>query len=84
MLYGYVVAWRWNRVETPEPRKTLVHYYGSGGIVLSVHRDSTRVLEYLQTDKPRPAYDEDMMAAYIRRLEMVSRMQQQPVLLPKS
>jgi pentafunctional AROM polypeptide len=49
--YGYVVACGGGNVYTPEARKALVDYYGSGGIVLRVQRDTTRVLKYLQTDK---------------------------------
>ena len=54
-------------VDTPDACDILIEYYISGGIVLNVHRDTTRVLKYLQIDKTRPAYEEDMMEVYMRR-----------------
>ncbi|RDL36594.1 Pentafunctional AROM polypeptide [Venustampulla echinocandica] len=64
---GYVFACGGGVVEMPEARKLLSSYHKSGGIVLLVHRDTERVMQYLQIDKTRPAYVEDMMGVYLRR-----------------
>ena len=63
MPCGYVVACGGGIIDTPDTRDILIEYYISGGIVLNVHR----VLKYLQIDKTRPAYEEDMMEVYMRR-----------------
>ena len=64
---GYVFACGGGIVETPEARTLLANYHKSGGIVLLVHRDTDQVMSYLQIDKTRPAYVEDMMGVYVRR-----------------
>ncbi|KAG0651299.1 3-dehydroquinate synthase [Hyphodiscus hymeniophilus] len=64
---GYVFACGGGIVEIPEARKILSNYHTTGGIVLLVHRDTDQVMEYLQIDKTRPAYVEDMMGVYLRR-----------------
>jgi len=64
---GYVFACGGGVVEMPEARRILSDYHKSGGIVLLVHRDTEQVMEYLQIDKTRPAYVEDMMGVYLRR-----------------
>jgi pentafunctional AROM polypeptide len=64
---GYVFACGGGVVEMPAARKLLSDYHKSGGIVLLVHRDTEQVMEYLQIDKTRPAYVEDMMGVYLRR-----------------
>ncbi|EPE29289.1 Dehydroquinate synthase-like protein [Glarea lozoyensis ATCC 20868] len=64
---GYVFACGGGVVEMPGARKLLSDYHKSGGIVLLVHRDTEQVMEYLQIDKTRPAYVEDMMGVYLRR-----------------
>jgi pentafunctional AROM polypeptide len=64
---GYVFACGGGIVEVPEARQLLSSYHKAGGIVLLVHRDTNQVMEYLQVDKTRPAYVEDMMAVYVRR-----------------
>jgi len=64
---GYVFACGGGVVEIPEARQILSKYHKDGGIVLLVHRDTEQVMEYLQIDKTRPAYVEDMMGVYLRR-----------------
>jgi pentafunctional AROM polypeptide len=64
---GYVFACGGGVVEIPEARYLLSNYHKTGGIVLLVHRDTEQVMEYLQIDKTRPAYVEDMMGVYLRR-----------------
>jgi pentafunctional AROM polypeptide len=64
---GYVFACGGGVVEMPEARRLLSNYHKNGGIVLLVHRDTEQVMEYLQIDKTRPAYVEDMMGVYLRR-----------------
>lgn len=54
-------------VEIPEARALLRGWHAAGGIVLMVHRDTEQVMEFLQIDKTRPAYVEDMMGVYLRR-----------------
>jgi pentafunctional AROM polypeptide len=64
---GYVFACGGGIVEIPEAREVLSIFHKTGGIVLLVHRDTEEVMEYLQIDKTRPAYVEDMMGVYLRR-----------------
>ncbi|TVY80434.1 Pentafunctional AROM polypeptide [Lachnellula suecica] len=64
---GYVFACGGGVVEMPAARSLLSNYHKSGGIVLLVHRDTDQVMGYLQIDKTRPAYVEDMMGVYLRR-----------------
>jgi pentafunctional AROM polypeptide len=64
---GYIFSCGGGIVEIPEARKLLQNYHKAGGIVLLVHRDTESIMEYLQIDKTRPAYVEDMMGVYLRR-----------------
>ncbi|KAF8852389.1 Shikimate dehydrogenase [Acephala macrosclerotiorum] len=64
---GYVFACGGGVVEIEEARRLLFSHHRNGGIVLLVHRDTEQVMEYLQIDKTRPAYVEDMMGVYLRR-----------------
>lgn len=64
---GYVFACGGGVVEMPDARHLLREYHKAGGIVLLVHRDTEQVMKYLQIDKTRPAYVEDMMGVYLRR-----------------
>jgi len=64
---GYVFACGGGVVEMPEARDLLRSFHKSGGIVLLVHRDTDQVMQFLQIDKTRPAYVEDMMGVYLRR-----------------
>ncbi len=64
---GHIFACGGGIVEMPAARNLLSNYHKNGGIVLLVHRDTEDVMEYLQIDKTRPAYVEDMMGVYLRR-----------------
>lgn len=54
-------------VETEEARKILLDYHKSGGMVVLVQRDIDDVMAYLQIDKSRPAYVDDMRSVWSRR-----------------
>lgn len=64
--YGHVFATGGGIVETPEARQILKDWQRDG-MVLLVTRDIELVMEFLQIDKTRPAYVEDMMGVYLRR-----------------
>ncbi|MCJ1405744.1 3-dehydroquinate dehydratase (3-dehydroquinase) [Xylographa trunciseda] len=64
---GYVFACGGGIVELSEPRQMLVQYRKSGGLVLLVHRDIKDNMTFLQQDKTRPAYVEDMYGVWLRR-----------------
>ena len=64
---GYVFACGGGIVETPEARKMLVDYHACGGLVVLVQRNIEDVMAYLQLDKSRPAYVEDMRGVWLRR-----------------
>ncbi|KAL9063383.1 MAG: hypothetical protein Q9157_008276, partial [Trypethelium eluteriae] len=65
--YGYVIACGGGIVETPAARGLLSSYHTNGGIVLLVTRDIARNIEYLNIDKTRPAWVDDIMAVWLRR-----------------
>lgn len=65
--HGHVFSCGGGIVETPAAREILVSYCQAGGIVVLVHRDTDEVLQYLQRDKTRPAYTEDIREVYDRR-----------------
>ena len=54
-------------VETEEARKVLIAFHSSGGLVILVQRDIEDVIVYLQQDKSRPAYVDDMRSVWERR-----------------
>ena len=54
-------------VEAEAARKLLVDWHQKTGNVLLVERDINQVMEFLQIDKTRPAYVEDMMGVWLRR-----------------
>lgn len=63
---GHVLATGGGIVETPEARQLLKDWQ-KDGMVLYVTRDINDVMSFLQIDKTRPAYVEDMMGVYLRR-----------------
>jgi len=63
---GHVFATGGGIVETAEARK-LLKDWTKDGMVLMVTRDIKLVMDFLQIDKTRPAYVEDMMGVYLRR-----------------
>lgn len=64
---GHIFACGGGIVEGPEARQILVNYKKNGGIVLLITRDIEKVMEFLNVDKTRPAYVEDMMGVWLRR-----------------
>jgi pentafunctional AROM polypeptide len=64
---GHILACGGGIVEMPEARKVLSNHQKDGGIVLLVTRDIAKVMGFLQVDKTRPAYVEDMMGVWLRR-----------------
>lgn len=54
-------------VETPAARKVLIDFHQSGGLVILVQRNIEDVIAYLQLDKSRPAYVDDMRSVWERR-----------------
>lgn len=63
---GFIFATGGGVVEIPEARELLVQWQ-KDGLVLHVSRDVSMIMDYLQIDKTRPAYVEDMMGVYLRR-----------------
>ncbi|KAH0258049.1 AROM pentafunctional protein, ARO1, partial [Aureobasidium melanogenum] len=64
---GYIFATGGGIVESAEARSILTSYHKNGGNVLLVTRDINLVMNFLQIDKTRPAYVEDMMGVWLRR-----------------
>ncbi|KAI9680407.1 MAG: 3-dehydroquinate dehydratase (3-dehydroquinase) [Bathelium mastoideum] len=64
---GHVLACGGGIVEIPAARALLSAHHASGGIVLLVTRDLTQNIEYLNIDKTRPAWVDDIMAVWLRR-----------------
>ena len=64
---GHVLACGGGVVEMPEARKLLVDWHQKTGNVLLVQRNIQHVMDFLQIDKTRPAYVEDMMGVWLRR-----------------
>ncbi|KAI9792364.1 MAG: 3-dehydroquinate dehydratase (3-dehydroquinase) [Piccolia ochrophora] len=64
---GQVLACGGGVVESPEARQLLVEHHRGGGIVLWLQRDMNRVVDYLNADRSRPAYVEDILGVYHRR-----------------
>ena len=62
-----IVACGGGIVESPEARKILTEYHQSGGVVILVYRDMKAVIEYLNADRARPPYTEDIQQVYQRR-----------------
>ena len=67
MSTGYIFACGGGIVETPEARELLASWHKTKGHVLLVERDIEQVMAYLQIDKSRPAYVEDMKGVWFRR-----------------
>ena len=64
---GHVFACGGGIVESEEARQLLVDWHTKKGHVLLVERDINEVMSFLQIDKTRPAYVEDMMGVWLRR-----------------
>ncbi|ODQ51970.1 Shikimate dehydrogenase [Saitoella complicata NRRL Y-17804] len=64
---GYVAACGGGVVETSENRDILNAYIKDGGIVVHIHRNIDAVIQYLNIDKTRPAFVDDLMGVWLRR-----------------
>lgn len=64
---GHIFACGGGIVEMETARNLLSNYKQDGGTVLLVSRDIQRVMEFLEEDKTRPAYVENMMGVWLRR-----------------
>ena len=64
---GHVFACGGGIVETPRARRTLIDYHKSGDLVILVERNIEDVMAFLQIDKSRPAYVDDMKSVWLRR-----------------
>ncbi|KAF2133740.1 Pentafunctional AroM protein [Dothidotthia symphoricarpi CBS 119687] len=64
---GHIFACGGGIVESPVARKIFIEYQKNGGVVLLVTRDIIKVVEFLQIDKTRPAYVDDIMGVWLRR-----------------
>lgn len=64
---GYIFACGGGVVEMAEARQQLQEYHKQGNIVLLVTREIEKVMAFLNIDKTRPAYVEDMMGVWLRR-----------------
>ncbi|KAL8784254.1 MAG: hypothetical protein Q9213_004076 [Squamulea squamosa] len=54
-------------VEIPEARHILIDYHRAGGLVMLIQRDIEDIMSFLQIDKTRPAYVDDMREVWLRR-----------------
>ncbi|KAL8947306.1 MAG: hypothetical protein Q9183_007803, partial [Haloplaca sp. 2 TL-2023] len=54
-------------VESQEARRLLVDYHKASGLVIFVQRDIEHIMAFLQIDKTRPAYVDDMREVWQRR-----------------
>ncbi|KEY64135.1 hypothetical protein S7711_09695 [Stachybotrys chartarum IBT 7711] len=65
--HGHVFSCGGGVVEIPAARDLLNAYCKQGGLVVLVHRNTDHVVEYLNRDKTRPAYTNDIRQVYLRR-----------------
>ncbi|KAI4115093.1 MAG: hypothetical protein LQ338_007906, partial [Usnochroma carphineum] len=64
---GHIFACGGGIVELQEARQLLINYHRTGGLVVLVERDIEDVIAFLQLDKTRPAYVDDMREVWLRR-----------------
>ncbi|KAL8941289.1 MAG: hypothetical protein Q9211_001874, partial [Gyalolechia sp. 1 TL-2023] len=64
---GHIFACGGGIVEMQEARRLLADYRKAGGLVILVERDIEDVIAFLQIDKTRPAYVDDMREVWLRR-----------------
>lgn len=65
--FRHVFACGGGIVEHANNRKILTTYHQQGGLVLLIMRSIEKIMAYLQLDKTRPAYVDDMRAVWDRR-----------------
>ena len=64
---SHILACGGGIVETRDARKLLTEHRGQGGLVILVHRNIDDIMIFLQEDKTRPAYVDDMRNVWQRR-----------------
>ncbi|KAL8726276.1 MAG: hypothetical protein Q9166_006822 [cf. Caloplaca sp. 2 TL-2023] len=64
---GHILACGGGVVEMPEARRFLTEFHRAGGLVIFVQRDVEDNMSYLEKDKTRPAYKNDMRVDWLRR-----------------
>lgn len=64
---GYIFATGGGVVETPANREALISWKRQGGMVLLISRSISNIIAYLQQDKTRPAWVDDMQSVWLRR-----------------
>ncbi|KAL8999429.1 MAG: hypothetical protein Q9169_001743 [Polycauliona sp. 2 TL-2023] len=64
---NHILACGGGIVETPEARQLLISFHKAGGLVILVQRDIEDIMSFLQIDKTRPAYVENMRDVWLRR-----------------
>lgn len=65
--FKHVFACGGGIVEVAENREILTSYHQHGGLVILIHRSIQKIVEYLQKDKTRPAYVDDIFGVWERR-----------------
>ncbi|RPB10977.1 Pentafunctional AroM protein [Morchella conica CCBAS932] len=63
----HIIACGGGIIETPEARELLIRYHQTGGIVIHIHRNIENVIDFLNVDKTRPAFSEDLHNVWLRR-----------------
>lgn len=69
---GRILACGGGIVETPGARSIFIDYQNRGGLVIFVHRNVDDIMTFLQKDKTRPAYVDDMRSVWQRREQWYS------------
>ncbi|QPG76457.1 3-dehydroquinate dehydratase (3-dehydroquinase) [Brettanomyces nanus] len=65
---NYIISTGGGIVESPQSRALLKEYCNQGGIVLHLHRDMTKTVQFLtEKDSVRPSYDESILGVWNRR-----------------
>jgi pentafunctional AROM polypeptide len=64
---GYVAACGGGIVEIPKARELLKEHISNDRMVLHLHRDVDSIVSYLNVDKDRPAYVDDIYSVWSRR-----------------
>ncbi|KAL8668396.1 MAG: hypothetical protein Q9168_006972 [Polycauliona sp. 1 TL-2023] len=64
---NHILACGGGVVEMPEARQLLSNFHKAGGLSILVQRDIEDIMSFLQIDKTRPAYVENMRDVWLRR-----------------
>ncbi|QSL66518.1 hypothetical protein MERGE_000898 [Pneumocystis wakefieldiae] len=64
---NYIVSCGGGIIETEEARNLLISYIEANGIVIHIHRNIQDITKYLNTDKTRPAYQDNIIQVWEKR-----------------